>query len=82
MNKVIDTWNSTRFATPADIQTYKEINKLLKHFSNEKYETIVEACSCHAFFGGNKTTYARMRYWAKKIGVKPAKLMIWYYMTD
>lgn len=82
MNRTIDTYNGTRYATPEEIAIYKRVKKILYKLDDIAFETVSEACSNHAFFGGDKSTYARMYRQAKKYGIKPGDLMLWYYIED
>ena len=82
MNTIIDTYNSTRFATPEEIAVYESVKEILYKLDDEAFDDVVVACSNHAFFGGDKTTYQRMYRRAKKYGIKPGDLMLWYYIEE
>ena len=82
MNTIIDTWNLTRAATDEEIEIYEKVKAILYNLSDEDFETVIEACSNHAFYGGDKSTYSRMYRQAKKYGIKPGDLMTWYYIED
>ena len=82
MNTIIDTYDCTRYATPEEIAIYDKIEEQLQHISDGFFDVIITACSNHAFFGGDKSTYSRVYRLAKKLNTTVDNLMTWYYILD
>lgn len=82
-NMMIDM-GLARYATAEEVSVFNKVNALLNEVSDDFYDDIVTAISNHVFMFRENTRkyYQRIYRYAKKLGVKPSELILWYYIES
>ena len=82
-NMMIDM-GLARYATPEEVSVFNKVDALLNKVSDDFYDDVVTAISNHVFMFRENTRkyYQRIYRYAKKLGVKPSELILWYYIES
>lgn len=84
MNKMMNDLGLVRYATPEEVSVFNKVDALLNKVSDDFYDDVVTAISNHVFMFRENTRkyYQRIYRYAKKLGVKPSELILWYYVES
>lgn len=84
MNKMMNDLGLVRYATAEEVSVFNKVDALLNTVSDDFYDDIVTAISNHVFMFRENTRkyYQRIYRYAKKLGIKPSELILWYYIES
>ena len=83
MNNTMIDMGLARYATAEEVSVFDKVEALLKNISDETFDKVVTAISDYAFdYERNRKYYQRIYRLAKKLGIMPSELMLWYFIEE
>lgn len=83
MNNTMIDMGLARYATAEEVSVFDKVEALLKNVSDETFDKVVTAISDYVFdYERNRKYYQRVYRLAKKLGIMPSELMLWYFIEE